>query len=169
MANLPESGPFKAFVGNLPFDCVQGDIDVIFQGLKVRYIALKIGLYGHTLSRGPFGSCAASFWHLSSVQGEGQQCEWVRVRGRLLRVDSICVVHQCFELNLLPDDLSATLIPRTWEKRHHLVGSTHVRQSYASTSLLYQLITFAVRIGICTVAQSCNPQPSFKPPFPSFA
>lgn len=32
---IPEDGPFTAFVGNLPFQCVQGDVDQIFNDLKV--------------------------------------------------------------------------------------------------------------------------------------
>lgn len=32
---LPDNPPFKAFVGNLPTDTVQGDLDVVFTGLKI--------------------------------------------------------------------------------------------------------------------------------------
>jgi hypothetical protein len=32
---IPTQPPYKAFIGNLPFDCVQGDIDDFFQDIKV--------------------------------------------------------------------------------------------------------------------------------------
>ena len=39
---VPSQGPFKAFVGNLPFDTTQGDIDYIFNGLKVSSVMSDI-------------------------------------------------------------------------------------------------------------------------------
>ncbi|XP_066927111.1 eukaryotic translation initiation factor 4H-like [Clytia hemisphaerica] len=38
--SIPEEPPFKAYVGNLPYQCVQGDVDRIFAELKVRHINL---------------------------------------------------------------------------------------------------------------------------------
>eukprot|EP00039_Didymoeca_costata_P025720 m.14154 g.14154 ORF g.14154 m.14154 type:complete len:633 (-) comp5009_c0_seq1:166-2064(-) len=40
MGDLPDQPPFKAFLGNLPFDTVQGDLDVLFEGLTISNIHL---------------------------------------------------------------------------------------------------------------------------------
>lgn len=32
---IPEEGPYRSFVGNLPADTIQGDFDTLFSGLKV--------------------------------------------------------------------------------------------------------------------------------------
>jgi len=39
---IPEEPPFTAYVGNLPYQCVQGDVEQIFAELKVRYINMNL-------------------------------------------------------------------------------------------------------------------------------
>ena len=41
---IPEEGPYRSFVGNLPNDCIQGDFDTLFNGLSVSLI-LNIYVY----------------------------------------------------------------------------------------------------------------------------
>jgi hypothetical protein len=39
---IPVDGPFTAFVGNLPFDAIQGDLDEIFRDCKVSAVLFLI-------------------------------------------------------------------------------------------------------------------------------
>ena len=40
---IPANPPFKAFVGNLPFDTIQSDLDHIFSGMKVATVLAVAG------------------------------------------------------------------------------------------------------------------------------
>ncbi|GBG32772.1 RNA-binding protein, putative [Hondaea fermentalgiana] len=75
-------GQFTVFLGNLPFDCTQGDVDALFQGLNVDQVRLI-----HDREEGTFkGFGYVEFGDEASLQTAlgYNNVEWM---GRRLRID----------------------------------------------------------------------------------